>query len=204
VLLRNFQYLALNFGPFVPLALPFLFVAAQLVVRYGFEPVPVHASAAGMLPGTGTMIRVDFARGSERKAAELRLELPEGVEALSPLVRVPSRGIAFQEVVATRPGEHAIALVLADGTRELKLLVAGDVPTRVMQPERVQSPFAALLWPAESSFASSSPFARVQFEYPERDLGWLPGRGPFAILVTLVVASMAFGFLVMKPLGVQI
>lgn len=204
VLLRNFQYLALNFGPFVPLAIPFVLVAAQMVVRYGFEPVPVHASAAGMMPGTGTMIRIEFARGAERQAAGLRLELPDGVEALSPLVRVPARGLAFQEVVTTKPGAHEIGLVLADGTREVKQLVAGEVPERVMQPERVQSPWLAMLWPAEATFASSSPFARVEFEYPERDLGWLPGSGPFAILLTFVVASMAFGFLVMKPLGVQI
>ena len=40
VLFRNVQYLVLNFGPFVPLAIPFALVAAQMVVRYGFEPVP--------------------------------------------------------------------------------------------------------------------------------------------------------------------
>src|SRR5688572_15086974 len=49
VLARNLQYLALNLGPFLPLAVPFTFVVAQLVVRYGFDPVPVtgtHATAA--------------------------------------------------------------------------------------------------------------------------------------------------------------
>lgn len=204
VVLRNFQYLALNFGPFIPLAFPFVFVAAQMVVRYGFQPVPVHASAAGMMPGTGTMIRVEFADGHERDAAGLKIELPPGVEALSPLVRAPASGLAFQEVVATQPGRHEIAFVLADGTRELKELVAGEAPERTMQPERVRNPFAAMLWPAESTFAGDSPFAKVAFEYPERDLGWLPGKGPFAVLVTFVVASMVFGFLVMKPLGVQI
>jgi hypothetical protein len=204
VLLRNFQYVALNFGPFVPLAIPFVFVAAQMVVRYGFEPVPVHASAAELMPGQGTMLRVEFTDAAKAQAGELEIELPDGVEALSPLVRVPYKGLAFQEVIATKPGVHEIALVLPDGTRELKRLVAGDVPERLMQPERVRSPFAALLWPAESTFGSGSPFAKVQFAYPERDLGWIPGKGPFAILVTFVLASMAFGFAVMKPLGVQI
>ena len=204
VLLRNGQYLALNFGPFVPLALPFVLVAAQMVVRYGFQPVPVLASAAGMLPGTGTMVRIEFAEGREREAAGLRVELPPGVEALSPLVRVPARGLAFQELVATQAGRHEIALVLPDGTRELKTFVAGDAPERMMQPERVKSPWLALLWPAESTFAGGSPFAKVAFEYPERDLGWIPGKGPVAILFTFLIASMLCGFLVMKPLGVQI
>lgn len=204
VLLRNLQYLGLNFGPFVPLAIPFVLVAAQLVVRYGFEPVPVHESTAGLLPGKGTMLKVEFEAGREAEAAGLRVELPDGVQALSPLVRVPARGKAFQELVATRPGTHEIGLVLPDGSRETKLLVAGEHPERRMQPERVKSFWLAMLWPAEPTFASASPFSKVLFEYPERDLGWLPGSGPFAILVTFVLASMAFGFLVMKPLGVQI
>src|SRR5690349_10549423 len=38
VLLRNFQYLGLNLGPFVPLSIPFVLVLSQLVVRYGFRP----------------------------------------------------------------------------------------------------------------------------------------------------------------------
>lgn len=204
VLGRNFQYLALNFGPFVPLAIPFVLIAAQLVTRYGFEPVPVHASTTGLLPGSGTMLRIEFAADSKAKAAELALELPPGVEALSKLVRVPARGLAFQELVATAPGVHDIALVLPDGTREVKQLVAGDARARLMQGRRTNSALSAMLWPAEATFGGSSPFALVDFEYPERDLGWLPGKGPVAILLVLLVASMAFGFAVMKPLGVQI
>ena len=33
VLLRNMQYLGLNFGPFIPLAIPFVFVIAQFATR---------------------------------------------------------------------------------------------------------------------------------------------------------------------------
>jgi hypothetical protein len=36
VLLRNFQYLGLNLLPFIPLSIPFVFVLAQLVVRYSY------------------------------------------------------------------------------------------------------------------------------------------------------------------------
>ena len=119
-------------------------------------------------------------------------------------MRVPARGLAFQELVATRAGAQALGLLLADGTRESKLFVAGVKPERRMQPERVQSFWASMIWPAEPAFASGSPLAKVYFEYPDRDLGWLPGSGPFAVLLTFILASMAFGFLVMKPLGVQI
>lgn len=202
VLLRNFQYLALNFGPFVPLSLPFVFVLAQLVVRYGFAPVPTTLPGAEVLPGRGTMIEVRLDAQHAQMVDGLRFEFPEGVRPLSPLVRAPSEGRAFQEVVATAAGEHAIALVLADGTREVKSFVAG-VPARRMQPERGKGFFSALLWPAEDTFASESPFDEIKFVYPDSDLGWLPG-GVGGVLLVFLVASMAFGAAVMKPLGVQI
>lgn len=203
VLLRNFQYLGLNFGPFVPLAIPFVFVAAQMVVRYGFEPLPVHAEPAALLAGAGTTIEVRLDRARRREAGAMRLELPEGLMAVSPLVRSPRDGRAFVEVVATRPGVHELAFVLADGTRETKLLAAGDVRVRSLQPERVKSPWLAMLWPAEPTLAAESAFERIHFVYPERDLGWFPD-GPLGVLLVFVVASMAAGFALLKPLGVQI
>jgi len=205
VLARNAQYLGLNFGPFVPLAVPFVFVAAQMVTRYGFAPLPVVAPAdvANVLPGGGTLIRVELAKGHEAAAVGLQLSLPEGVRAVSPLVRVPARGLAFQEVVATAAGVHELEFRLADGTRETKTLVAGDARAAMMQPERVRSFWLAMLWPAEAKFASDSPFTLIRLEYPESELGWLPG-GPTGILIVFVLASMAFGFAMLKPLGVQI
>jgi hypothetical protein len=50
---------------------------------------------------------------------------------------------------------------------------------------------------------AGSPFAEVSFEYPERDLAWLPG-GEVGILVVFFVASMLFGAAAIKPLKVQI
>ena len=203
VLGRNAQYLGLNFGPFVPLAIPFVFVVAQMVVRYGFEPVPVHADPGALLAGQGTTVQVELVPERAREVAGLTLELPDGVRAVSPLVRVPSEGRAFVEVVATQPGAHDLTFALADGTRETKRLVAGDESERLMQPERVRSPWLAMLWPAEASFDGDSAFQRIAFVYPESDLGWLPG-GPVGVLIVFVVASMAFGFVMLKPLGVSI
>ena len=59
------------------------------------------------------------------------------------------------------------------------------------------------LWPAEAAFASDSAFRTIEIAYPYRDLKWLPG-GEIGILITFVLASMLFGFVALKPLGVQI
>ena len=72
-----------------------------------------------------------------------------------------------------------------------------------MQPARYAGFFSAMLWPAEPRFAEGSPLEKVAFIYPDRDLGWLPG-GPGWVLLIFIGASMLFGFLALKPLGVKI
>lgn len=208
VLGRNLQYLGLNFGPFVPLAIPFVVLASQFVVRYAFDPIPVQVQAAGLLPGQGTLISVEMAPGHEREVADLDLVLPDGLRAVSPMLRSPAEGVAYQEVVATAPGEHQIQLVLrgAGASRsEVKRLVAGDQPVRVMQPEKVRAGdvFASMLWPGEPGFDSDSPFQRVAISYPDREIEWLPD-GVLGVLLSLLIFSMVAGITVLKPLGVQI
>ncbi|MCA8979152.1 MAG: hypothetical protein H6831_13830 [Planctomycetes bacterium] len=202
VLGRNFQYLALNFGPFIPLAIPFVFVAAQLVTRYGFDPVPVKDPNGVYLAGQGTQVKLWFDPNTPG-ADELRLVLPEGVVQRSPLVVSSGAGLAFVELLATAPGDHQLKFELPDGTSATKTISAGGEPRRSMQPERVRGTFSAMLWPAEDMLAADSPFQRIVVGYPERDLGWLPG-GPLGVLITFVLASMAFGFAALKPLGVKI
>ena len=198
---RNFQYLGLNFGPFIPLAIPFLFVAAQLVTRYGFAPVPVYETGE-LLAGQGTQVRIWFDEHDAR-FDDLVVVLPEGIEQRSPLVVTPAEGVAFVELRATDPGRYTISFELPDGTSATKSIVAGGTALRSMQPERVRSSMSAMLWPAEQMLPGDSPFERILIDYPERDLGWLPG-GPMGVLVTFVLASMAFGFVALKPLGVKI
>jgi hypothetical protein len=202
VLGRNVQYLGLNFAPFLPLSIPFLFLIAQLVVRYAFAPLPVESADARPLPGRGTMIEVELEAGEEQRIGGLEIVYPDGVRALSPLVRVRSEGRAFQEVVATQAGVHEIAFVLPGGERQSKRLAAGT-SERVMQPERVRGFFAALLWPAEDAFGPESAFSRIAFRYPDSELGPLPG-GTGGVLVVFLIASMVAGFVLLKPLGIEI
>lgn len=212
VLLRNFQYLGLNFGPFIPLAIPFLFVAAQFVVRYAYAPVPLTPAGEVVMAGAGTLLEIQLHEQNRRDVSKLEVRLPAGLKAISPLVRAPSEGRAFMELVAVESGVHEISLELPGHAPETKLLVAGDATLRKMQPRRVAAggwyklhdpENCSVLWPAEQGFGSDSPFELAAIAYPMRKLGWLPS-GEMGILITFVLASMLFGFLALKPLGVQI
>jgi hypothetical protein len=195
VLLRNFQYLALNLLPFVPLSIPFALVLAQLVTRYAYAPLALSPPAGG----AATLV-VELAR--DARVEDLALRWPVGLEPVSPLVRAAGDGRAFQHFVARASGEHALVLELG-ASRETKLVAAGDARPRALQPERAQGFVHALLWPAEPSIASNSPFKSVAITYPERDLGWLPG-GPGGIVLGFLIASMLGGALAIKPLRVAI
>jgi hypothetical protein len=170
-----------------------------------------------VLPGRGTLVEVELARDHKDELPQLALNLSEGLRAVGPLARPRSAGgRAFQEIVAVAPGEHSIELVLtrADGTivREKKSVVAGDRPARVMQPRRVAErewyrlhdvEHCALLWPGEPAFEADSPFRSVSILYPSRKIPWLPD-GEVGMLATFFIVCMAFGALLIKPLGVQI
>jgi hypothetical protein len=202
VLGRNLQYVAFNFGPILPLIVPFTFLAAQMVVRYGFEPAKVQQGSE-LLAGEGLTLKVELSPDRKGEASKVEILLPDGVEPVSPLVRVPAEGFAYQEVVATRDGSFDLVIKLGDH-QEIKTLWAGDTSPRTLQPERTGSFLYSFLWPAEDSLPSSSGIARVWFVYPESDLGWLPLSGPGGILIWIFVASMLFGVAVLKPLGVTI
>jgi hypothetical protein len=204
VLGRNLQYLGLNFGPILPLLVPFTLVAAQLVVRNAFAPLPVHDETRDpWLPGRGHVVTVELAEEARALAADVDVVLPSTLALRSQIVRSTAKGRIWFEVVATGSGVETIGLRTPDGALVTKAVVTGDAPLpRTMQPERTASFWAAWLWPAEDTLAGT-PFARIAFVYPERDLPYLPD-GPVGILLVFLVASMAFGFAVLKPLGITI
>ena len=98
----------------------------------------------------------------------------------------------------------SIELRLADGGSFTKKVSAGTTEEAYLQPERVSDWLLAWLWPAEDMLPGDSPIASVAFVYPDSDLGWLPMSGLVGVMVIFVLASMAFAFAFIKPLGVQI
>jgi hypothetical protein len=205
VVLRNFQYLGLNFAPILPLFAPFVLVSAQLVVRYGFEPLRVVSmgEADEMLPGRGTMLEVRMKSGRREEVSKLSVELPAHLKALSPLVRNARDGIAVMEFVAIAPGRGNVRILVGGELAGTKEVVSGGDAPRSMQPERVSGFWSSWLWPAEPTFEGPSPIEAVIFEYPPRHIGFLPS-GAFGVLLTFFVASILFGIAVLKPLNIQI
>lgn len=203
VMYYNLKYLFLNFAPFVPLSIPFVIVAAQLVVRFGFAPIPVEErNLADLQAGQGVMIEVAMAEGHEADAMDLQLVLPPTLTAVSPLVRNAADGVAFQEVVATSAGGADLELRVGTET-QAKRIVTGTELERLMQPTRVSSFWSAWLWPAEDTFGADSAIANVSFVYPDRELAGMPD-GAGGVFIMFLLVAFAIGGLAIKVFDIQI
>ncbi len=206
VFLRNLQYLGLNLVPLLPLSAPFALILAQFVVRYAYAPLPVDDSGVarqGALRRRGTLIEVRMKEGQEAEVSRLKIRLPDGLQARSPLVRNSAKGVTFIEIGATSPLKGVIEFSIDGQVVGTKDVVAGGEPTRKMQPERVAGFWSSWLWPAEDPFGEDSPLELVRFVYPDRELVFLP-EGRAGVLLTFFLSSILFGLAVLKPLGVQI
>ena len=201
VLLRNVQYLALNFGPFIPLSIPFVIVAAQMVTRYGFDPMPIQEPG---LAGQGIELVIELNEDQKSSAADVSIDLPEGVSQASPIVRSPGQGRVFVELLPQVAGTYEIQIAVGDDAVTKMLYVGDEHRGRQMQGELVSSLLDVMLWPAEDSLSGTS-FQRIALQsYPESSPPWFPMGGPLGALLAFVVGSMVFGLIAIKPLGVQI
>ncbi len=205
VLWANLRYLGLNMGPFVPLAIPFALLAGQLVVRYAYDPIPLEAHAGPHLAGDGVTLKLSAEDPSDWQA-NLALQGPEELVVASPLVRAVAQGVAFQAFRPLTQGLHEVQITWGDQSM-VKPIWAGPpevlgTPRVPLQPLRLRG-VERLLWPAEPGLDLDG-LARVEFTYPERSQGWLPGSGPLAVLLWFVLSSLAAGFAAIKPLRVQI
>ncbi len=207
VFFRNFQYLALNFGPILPLLAPFALVLAQFVVRYGYDPLPVVSEerAAAMVSGEGTNILVQLKRGFEGDAKRMTLELPEGLHPVTKVARIASEGFLTVEVAAIKSFRGEIQVRLDGEVVATKEVVAGDERSRRMQGQRVSSFWSSWLYPAEDTFDGTNPVESISFIYPSRQLSvpYMPA-GEFGVLLIFLIVSMAAGFAVLKPLNITI
>jgi len=203
VLGRNVQYMALNFGPMLPLFVPFGLVAAQMVVWFGFVPIPVwNANRGEWMPGKGHEIVATLDEDARGQVRDIEVALPDTLELKSPIVRNERKGVIAFEVIAVAAGDAEIVFTFPDGTTDTKQIVTGDAHDGPLSGIRGSSFEDQLLWPSEGSYADS-PLHQVKFDYPARSLPWMID-GPLGIIGYFLVFSMIAGVAILKPLNIQI
>jgi hypothetical protein len=197
ILLKNALYLGHNMLPMLVMIVPMMTILFQLEARYAYDPLPVGSvnlltvELDGSRPGVP-----DTATGL---AKSVRLEIPEGLALDAPPVRTAEGEIAWR-FRAEQPGDHVVAIHVADQVVEKRIAVGG--PARKVPVLRTKS-LEGFLYPGEPALPGDSPVASIRVRYPERDLGWLPG-GEMGILATFFGLSILSGFALKGVFGVTL
>lgn len=187
---QNALYLGNNIGPMVVMMPPMTAVLVEIVANYAYSPLP---------PDTTPLLEVKMAEAASVPASAVTLELPAGLTVDAGPVATPDGMVAWR-LKAGAPGDYVVT-VKAGSESETKGLAFGGEPRKV--PVMRTNTWESILYPGEDALPSDSAFETIRAHYPDRDLPWLP-NGESGILGWFFVVSLAVGFAVSKPLGVEL
>jgi hypothetical protein len=183
----NVVFLRHALGPLLLLLAPVALLLVQLDLRFGARP---------LAPGEEALVKVHL-RQTGAIDAGVELEAPQGVSVETRPVRIAALGEVVWRVRARTPGSHRL-VVRAGGERLEKSLEVGGGwrRTSALRAGRLSQ---LLLHPGEPPIDARSPVESIEVRYD---------RLPLALnldwLVWFLALSLAAGFALRKPLGVEI
>ncbi len=191
IIVSNLLYMKQSLRPMLFLLVPVGIILIQLGVRYEFRPLKVGEAVV-------VSLRVEDAAV---ELADVRLDLPEGLELNIPPVRVEQLREINWRLKATQSGVFNLAFKHGDHVVDKRLQVV-DALAPVTAQVAKHDIGVTIMNPAESSLGEASFASLVSISYPVRDfelwgfsLHWL-----VAFFVISLIA--AFGFKGM--LGVEV
>jgi uncharacterized membrane protein (DUF106 family) len=190
ILRHNARYLRLSLPPLLWMIVPLVLLIAQLQFHYGYSPLE---------PGAIAIVKVELRESGAKP--EVVLESAGGVRVETPAVWIPSLRELSWRIRAEQPGEHRLSVRVAEASESKAVRVGGGLAR--LSPLRVSPGWLdQLLYPAEPPLPRDGPIASIAVAYPGRDVdvfGW-----GMNWLVVFFVLSIAFAFVLRRPLGVTI
>lgn len=191
--LANMRYLRRSLPALLVMLVPMVLILAQMDARYGHRPFEV---------GETTLVTVTLDEDQAGLLNGIALEVPPGVEIQAPPVRDPAGARATWRVGVTGEGAHEVVVVLPDGARVGKLLVAGEGSPRLARVRERESLLRVFLNPAEAPLPGGQPVASIRVDLPTRELVYAGVRTNW--LVALILFSLVFGLAVKDALRVRL
>ncbi len=185
---QNGLYLGYNLGPAVVMMPPMTAVLVELVAHYAYAPLPADATP---------LLEVTMAPG--RASKDVTLDVPKGLTVDAGPVATPD-GMAVWRLKADAPGDYVVTV--KDGAdAESKTIAFGGEPRKI--PVQRTNTWEAILYPAEAPLPSDSAFQTISTKVPNRELTFFPD-GEDGVLGWFFLFSLGSGFLLSKPLGVEL
>ncbi len=197
ILRHNLTYLRYSLTPMLWILPPLVLLMVQLQSHYGY---------AGLEVGEPVLVQVQFKEGSaagvEREGSTrptAELVLPDGLEAETGSVWIPSKREMAWRISATKPGDYELKIDLDGEVYTKSVRVRDDVVRR--SPVRVApNVIDQLLYPAEAPLPAGAAIVAISVGYPE-DAAWPLMPRWMWIFFGL---SMVFAFALRNRMGVTI
>jgi hypothetical protein len=175
----NLRYLGLMLVPAAVLTIPLVPLFSVFNCFYGVSPL--H-------PGVTAVLTAQLTTGTAMDEGAVRLELPQGLVADAPAVRVVADDQISWRLRTLKPLSGDIRIVVGDEA-VTKSVVVGSGP-RYVSRRRVSSSLALFQYPGESQLEAES-IDWIEVSFPATDIEWLGLRLHWMIwllAVTMVTA----------------
>ncbi len=176
--------------PMLIMFVPFVLVMAQLGIRYQWRPLATAER---------TVLTAQMADSVDVTAAEITLEVPEGLVIDAPPVRIPRESRIVWRLRAMKEGDYRVNVRVGDET----MVKTVKVGTTFMGANAIRSRgdfWSAVLYPAEAALPQESLFRSIRVDYAERE-SMIHGANWW--LVWLIGLSFVFAFLLKPVLRVE-
>lgn len=188
------NYLGLSVKPMLVMIVPLLLLLVQLSGHFALRPLAVGGSAVVTVGvRDGELLRGD--------PAAVRIETGTGVVIETPPARIPAEREVSWRVRAEASGMHVLTVHVGD-SRACKSVVVGDSTAFLSKRRTGGGPADRLLHPAEPSLRADSPVTSISVGYPPLDMSFLGWRVNW--LLWFVILSIVSGYLLKRPLGVEV
>ena len=193
---HNLRYLGLSMVPMfwsLPVLLP---IMVQLQFQYGYRGLePAKPTLLSVELKDGWALTVPATPGGSKP--QVTLELPDGIEAETPAVWIPSANRLEWRLKAVKAGDYRLTVRSGAESQLKSVRVAGGLGK--LSPLRLEPGFVnALLYPAEAPLPAASPLRSIGLAYPEREIGGWHWMWIFCGL------SLVFAFALKGKMGVTL
>ena len=203
--------------PVVFLSIPFLFIATQVNLWYGIDSLSADETRVPfqeMFEKNG--IRHDLPRGAEKSAIvtvkidgdfknlskDISLEAGEGVEIVTPALRIESLNEVNWRIKAVKAGEYDLKLKVG-GQELIHTVFVGEKENfRKMETRRVRGAWDEFWSPGKPAIPAEIPVSELAVKYPVRSYNLLGFEMDW--IVAFVIISMIIGFALKGVIGVEI
>lgn len=214
---NGLKYFISALKPLVFLSIPFVLIAIQVNLWYGVDTLTADETRVPfqeMLEKHG--IKHDLPRDADKSAMvvvkidgdfqsltrDISLEGGEGVEVVTPALRIESLNEVNWRIKAVKAGEYNLKLKVGGKELTHTVFVGGKDQFRKIEPRRVRGALDEFLSPGQPAISPEIPVTELSVVYPVKQFNLLGFEMDW--IIAFLIISMIFGFALKGVIGVEI